>query len=80
MPNVKIELQKGESEEQATELLFKALLSQRDGSLHEDGKFHDPAMEHMAQRLVLLHQDEYQKMLQEIFEELDKEYQNHGDI
>jgi hypothetical protein len=79
MPNVKIELNKGETPEEAEELLLKAFNAQRDGSLH-DGKFHDPAMEDLSLRLIQMHDEEQQKMLQEIIEELEKEYADYGDI
>lgn len=79
MPNVKIELIKGETAEEAEELLLKAFESQRNGSIHKE-EFHDPAMRDLAIRIMSLHQVEYDKMLQEIFEELDKEYQDNGDL
>lgn len=76
MANVKIELQEGETIEQAEEVLFKALRSQRDGSIHQDGKFHDPAIEELSIKLIKLHEAEYNLMLQEIFKELEDEHGN----
>ena len=77
--NVKIELQKGETPEQAEELILKAFNAQRDGTLHS-GRFHDSAIQHLVDQLQELHGAEFQSMLREIFEELDKEYQDDGNI
>lgn len=79
MPNVKIELKKGETPDEAEEMLLKAFESQRDGSIHKE-EFHDPAMRDLAIRLRELHEKEYNLMLEEIYTELEKEYQNNGDF
>ncbi len=75
MPNVKIELIKGETVDEADELVFKAFSSQRDGSLH-NGTFHDAAMQHLSEKLILMHELQFQRMLLEIFEALEQEHQN----
>ena len=68
---VKVELEKGETRDEAEEALYKALSSQRDGSTHGD-QFPDPAMEHMANKLKKQYNDIWVEMLREISEELDK--------
>lgn len=78
MPVVRINLEGGETAEEAEEIIFKAFSSQRDGSMH-DGKFHDSAMEHLSETLIKLHEENYEEMLREICEELDKEYLSDGD-
>jgi phosphopantetheinyl transferase (holo-ACP synthase) len=68
---VRIELEKGETREDAKEALLKALNSQRNGSAHGD-QFPDPAMEYMANKLKKRYNEIWTEMLQEINEELDK--------
>ena len=73
--NVKITLEKGETIEQAEEKLYKALDSHRNGDLHTED-FTDPAMKDLIDKMLRMHDQTYQELLQEIFDELDKEYSN----
>lgn len=77
MLNVKIGLEENQTPDEAEEILFKAFQAQRDGSLHE-GKFHDPAIEHLVSTMIKMHEAEYVEMLREISEALDKEYTPDG--
>ena len=79
MPKVRVELDKSETVEEAEELLFKALSAQRSGDLH-DGKFHDPAMEDLSIRLAAMHEAEFEVMLREIYEAIEKEYEPNGNV
>jgi len=73
MTKVKIIAGKGESVEEAEEKLYKAMNSHRTGELHTED-FQDPAMKDLVQRMINKHGDMYKDMLDEIFNELDKEY------
>lgn len=75
MPSVKIELKKGETPEQAEDLLLKAIESQRNGDVHGE-EFSDPAMSNLVDLMLKLHEKEYALMLQEINEALEQEYRN----
>jgi hypothetical protein len=77
MPNVKIFLDKDETPEQAEDLLFKAMESQRNGDIHQD-EFSDPAMRDLLDRMQKIYKDSYDELLQEIMEALDKEYNKNG--
>lgn len=77
MTNVKIELKKGETPDQAEELIFKAFSAQRDGSIHKE-EFHDPAMRDMLVRLQTLHADQFKALIDEIGMILEKEYIEDG--
>ena len=79
MPNVKIELQNGETPEEAEELLFKAISAQRTGDIHRE-EFHDPAMRDMVQRMQRIHDENFQLMLQEIGQALNEDYEDDGNI
>ena len=78
MANVKILLEDGETTDQAEEKLYKALNSHRTGDIHTED-FEDSAMKHLADKMIEMHEQIYSELLQEVFEELDKEYQN-GDF
>lgn len=68
---VKIKLKKGETIAQAHEELLKAI-SVHSNTDHEGDKFADNNMETVHDILIKAQKDTYQKMLKEIFEELDK--------
>lgn len=80
MPNVKIELKKNETPEQAEELLFKALESQRNGEIHGGEEFSDPAMSHLLDRMELMHKEMYEEALREIIQVLEEEHNSNGDF
>lgn len=71
---VKFYLKKDEDKFQAEDKLYKALGIHRNGDIHEDEKFVDPAMNDLENKLALEHKQIYSEMMQEIFDELDKEY------
>lgn len=75
MPSVKIELKKGETPEQAEELLFKAISSQRNGDTHAED-FSDPAMADLLNLMLTLGDQEYALMLQEINAALSEDFKN----
>lgn len=75
MPSVKIELRKGETPEQAEDLLFKAFEAQRNGDTHGE-EFNDPAMADLLNRVLKINEEQYALMLQEINEALEQEYRN----
>lgn len=77
MPNVKIELEKGMTPDEAEELVFKAFQSQRTGDIHQE-KFMDPAMTDLVDQMERAHKEQYQKMVEEIGEALDEEYKSNG--
>ena len=79
MPNVKIELQQGETPDQAEELILKAFTAQRDGSIHRE-EFHDPAMRDVLMRMQELHENQMKALLDEIGDILESEYQDDGHI
>lgn len=70
---VKIIPGNNETIEQAEENLYKALNAQRTGELHTE-KFLDPAMVDLVERMQTAHENMYAEMMQEIMDELDKEY------
>lgn len=74
MAKIKILLEKGETPEQAEEMLLKALTSQREGLAHtHHDTFEDPAMDHMAEMMEDFYAKQWEKMLKEIFEVIDEE-------
>lgn len=75
MADVKIILQKGETPEQAEELIFKAFEAQRTGEMHKE-EFNDPAMVDLINRMQMLHEAEYELMMQEIAQVIDEEHHN----
>lgn len=64
---VKVQLEKGETREEAEELLLKALNSQRNGGAHKEDQFPDKAMEHMADKL----KRQYRKVMSDIIEDIE---------
>ena len=74
MAKVKIELDKDEDILEADETLFKALNHHRNGDAHLTESFDDPAMVDASRKLFKVHEDIYKDLIQEINEELDKEY------
>jgi len=68
---VSIHLEKGETREEAEELLYKAVTAQRNGNIHTD-QFPDPAMEHMAEKMKKRYQEMLVDMVREINEEIDR--------
>lgn len=79
MANVKIGLKKGETPDQAEELIFKAFSAQRDGSIHRE-EFHDPAMRDLLSRMVKLHEDQFQDLINEVGDILESEYKDDGNV
>lgn len=73
MAKVKILLDKNETIEDIEESLFKALDFHRQGGVHTE-EFADPAMSDLNDQLVVEHEKMLAAMLEEIFNELDKEY------
>ena len=71
---VKIELEKGETREQAEELLLKALTSHSHGDSHKD-TFLDPAMQDLARHAVSEYEDIIQDLIREVFDVIDEEYE-----
>lgn len=76
MPQVKILLEPGETQEQAEEILLKALKHKQ--SLDPEESFGDPAMTDMSHKLFKAHADMYPDMIAEINEALDAEYLDGG--
>lgn len=76
MPNVKIILDKDETQEEAENMLLKALTSHVNGDIHVKESFEDPAMIDAWNRLSKLHDDVYKDMIAEINDALDSEYQD----
>ena len=74
MANVKILLEKGETELDAHVALSKALDLHNSGDIHQRESFDDAAMVDASQRMEKVHKDMYADMIQEIQDELDKEY------
>ena len=66
---VKIELEKGETREDAHELLLKALTAQANPKHKED--FPDPAMKHASEELQAKYRNILADMMREINEELE---------
>jgi hypothetical protein len=79
MPELKVLLADGETPEAAEEFIFKAFSAQRDGSIHQE-EFHDPAMRDVLVRLQLMHEKQFQAMMNEIGQILDSEYQDNGEL
>jgi len=79
MPKVKIILEKGETPEQAEELLLKAFEAKSNGDIHSED-FSDPAMSNALARMLKIHEDNYEAMLQEILQALDEEYNKNGNV
>lgn len=75
MAKVKILLEKSETPEQAEDLIFKAFESQRNGETHNE-EFNDPAMVDLINRMQMLHESEYELMMQEIAAVIDEEHHN----
>lgn len=78
MSKVKIFLEEDETLEQAEADLFKAIGYHVNGDAHESEDFADPAMRDTAQRMEEAHRNTYARMLEEIFEALDKDHSKHG--
>lgn len=74
MAKVKILLEPGETELDAHEALSKALEIHNNGDTHVKESFEDPAMIHLSQRMDKIHEMIYKDMVQEIIDELDKEF------
>jgi hypothetical protein len=62
---VKIELQGTETQEEADELLLKALLGKKEASITHDS-FQDPKVEKIAQKMLKLFETTQEQMLKEI--------------
>ena len=74
MAEVRILLAKGENPDQAEDLLYKALTHKRE--LDPQESFDDPAMIDVQDVLIKSHGERYQRMLLEIFDVLDEEFQD----
>lgn len=75
MPTIKVILEKGETPEQAENLLFKAFEAQRTGEIHQD-EFNDPAMRDLILRMEAKFKEEHDAMIQEIIQALEEEHSN----
>lgn len=75
MAEVKIFLDKDETVEDVESDLFKALNHHISGDVHTEDKFEDPAVQHTAETMQETHKKIYQDILNEIFTELDKDYE-----
>jgi hypothetical protein len=78
MAKVKIFLEPGETQQDAEDSLFKAMQHHNTGEVHSSHSFQDPAMVAVSQKMEKIHSEIYQDMLNEIFQELDKEYSANG--
>lgn len=74
MAKVKVILEKGETKADADEALFKALNLHASGDIHVTESFEDPAMIDTTNVLKDKYEKIYADMIQEIFNELNKEY------
>lgn len=72
--NIDIKLQKGQTPEEAEELLYKALAFQRSGDIHGD-EFLDPVMQDASQKMIKMHEKVWTDSLNEILALLDEEYE-----
>lgn len=79
MPTVKIILDKGETPEQAEDLLLKAFEAKSNGDMHTED-FSDPAMQDALQRMIQIQEDNYQALIQEVIQALDEEYNKNGNV
>ena len=70
---VKIQVDKGQTQEEAEELLYKALDSHRKGAQHSED-FQDPVMDQLFAEMKENYGDIYDDMMQAIFAELEKEH------
>lgn len=70
MAEVKILLQKGESIDDAEDLLFKALTKK----LNPEESFNDPAMIDLSEHVMRIHKQMYVDMIREISDALDAEF------
>lgn len=74
MAKVKIILEKGETQDDAEELLMKAFEHHSSGDAHDSESFDDPAMNDVLHRMEKTHKQIYSEMLEEITEALEKQY------
>jgi len=71
---VKITTDKGQSREEAEELLYKALDSHRKGAQHSES-FQDPVMDELFEEMKRNYGDIYDSMLSDIFDVIEKEHE-----
>lgn len=71
---VKIEADPKQTKDEAEEMLYKALDSQRTGALHNT-EFQDPVMNELFHRLKGVYGELYDSMLQDIFKAIDEEFE-----
>lgn len=69
---IKIERPEGMTQEEAEELIYKALSMPRQGEAHQE-EFQDPAMQNVVDIMVKLHKNIAKDIATEIFAQLDKE-------
>ena len=74
MGRIKIFVEDGETVEEVESNLVKAISHQISGDVHESESFDDPAMKSVAEKMIKAHSEMYKNMLQEIFQELEKEH------
>jgi len=74
MAKLKILLDKGETLQEAEDLIFKALNHHASGDVHSSHQFQDPAMAAVAERFEETFKKINQDMINEINETLDKDY------
>lgn len=72
MATVKIILEEHETEEDANNLLLKALLHHESGGEHRES-FHQPAAQDVFNKMILEHEKMWQHMLKEINQVIDEE-------
>lgn len=68
---VRVDLEKGQSVDEAEELLYKALDSQRSGDAHSEG-FADSAVQHASDVMRNEYVKQFDLMMQEVLQALDE--------
>jgi len=74
MAKIKIFLDKGETLQEAEDMIFKSLQHHNTGDVHSSHKFEDPAMVSVSERMEETYKKIHQEMMQEINEVLDEDY------
>lgn len=74
MANIKIFLDKGESQHDAEQALFKALNHHNSGDVHSSHIFQDPAMANASSKMDEIYKKIHKEMIDEICEVLDQDY------
>lgn len=74
MAKLKILLEKGETLQEAEDLIFKALNHHNNGDVHSSHQFEDPAMVSVSERMEEIFKKINAEMMQEINEVLDEDH------